>query len=217
MMFYPLLDCDWCNPVRKSWAAGMGFMMRSRRRGIIQGAVSLLGIAAFLVVVRIWYLEEQGNFHPINPAEAYRSAQLDQDELEHYIRKHAIRPVVNLRGMHHDEKWYRDEIGVCGTLGVAHYDLDLSADKAPTTTEIGDLLGLFERAPRPVLIHCQAGADRSGLAAALWKLVVDRVPKSVARKQLSILYGHVPLGPTQVLDDFIEKYEPITSPALLTK
>jgi protein tyrosine/serine phosphatase len=191
--------------------------MKSRRRGIIQGTASLLSIAAFLVVVRIWYLEEQGNFHPITAGEAYRSAQLDQDELEHYIRKYAIRSVINLRGMHDDEKWYRDEIEICGRLGVAHYDLDLSSDKAPAKTELRDLLGLFETAPRPVLIHCQAGADRSGLAAALWKLVVDRAPKSVARKQLSILYGHIPFGSTQVLDDFIEKYKPITGPALLAK
>jgi protein tyrosine/serine phosphatase len=180
--------------------------MKSRRsRGIIKAIASLLGVVSLLVVARTWYLEEQGNFHPITPGEAYRSAQLDQDELEHYIRKYAIRSVINLRGMHHDEKWYRDEIEICGRLGVAHYDVDLSSDEAPTKTELRDLLGLFAAASRPVLIHCQAGADRSGLAAALWKLVVDRAPKSVARKQLSILYGHIPFGPTQVLDDFIEK------------
>jgi protein tyrosine/serine phosphatase len=186
-------------------------MMKSRRRRIIRGIAWLFSIAAFLVVARILYLEEQGNFHPITPGEAYRSAQLDQDELEHYIRKYAIRSVINLRGMHHDEKWYRDEIEVCRRLGAVHYDLDLSSDKAPTKTQLRDLLGLFENAPRPVLIHCQAGADRSGLAGALWKLVVDRAPKSVACEQLSILYGHIPFGPTQVLDDFIDKYEPGTS------
>lgn len=181
-------------------------MKKSRRiKGMIKAIALLLGVASLLGVARIWYLEEQGNFHPITPGEAYRSAQLDQDELEFYIGKYAIRSVINLRGMHDDEKWYRDEIEICGRLGVAHYDVDLSSDKAPTTTELKDLLGLFATAPRPVLIHCQAGADRSGLAAALWRLDIDRAPKSVARKQLSILYGHIPFGPTQALDDFIEK------------
>jgi hypothetical protein len=45
-----------------------------------------------------WYLEEQGNFHPITSGEAYWSAQLDQDELEYYIRKFEIRSIINLRG-----------------------------------------------------------------------------------------------------------------------
>jgi protein tyrosine/serine phosphatase len=181
-------------------------MMKSRRsRRTIKAVALVLGLASLLGVARILYLEEQGNFHPVTPGEAYRSAQLDQDELDYYIRKYAIRSVINLRGMHRDEKWYRDEIETCSTLGVAHYDLALSSDKAPSKAELRDLLGFFQTAPRPVLIHCQAGADRSGLAAALWKLVVDRAPKSVARKQLSILYGHIPFGPTQALDDFIEK------------
>jgi protein tyrosine/serine phosphatase len=181
---------------------------------MVKAMASLLGVVSLLVVARILYLEEQGNFHPITPGEAYRSAQLDQDELEYYIRKYAIRSVINLRGTHHDEKWYGDEIEICRRLGVSHYDVDLSSDKAPNATELRDLLGLFATAHRPVLIHCQAGADRSGLAAALWKLVVDRTPKSVARKQLSILYGHISFGPTRALDDFFEKYEPGRGPAL---
>jgi protein tyrosine/serine phosphatase len=180
--------------------------VKSRRsKRIIKAIASVLGVASLLLVARVWYAEEQGNFYPITPGEAYRSAQLDQDELEYYVTKCAIRSVINLRGTHHNEKWYRDEIEICGRLGVAHYDLGLSPDKAPTPTELRYLLALFETALRPVLIHCHAGADRSGLAAALWKLVVDKVPKSAARKQLSIIYGHLPFGPTQALDDFIEK------------
>jgi protein tyrosine/serine phosphatase len=82
----------------------------------------------------------------------------------------------------------------------------LSADKTPSSHDIEKLLKLFRNAPRPVLIHCQAGADRSGLAAALWEVVIDGAPKSVAREQLSIRYGHMPFGPTQVLDAFFENW-----------
>ena len=57
-----------------------------------------------------------------------------------------------------------------------------------------------------VLIHCKAGADRAGLAAALWKMAIDGAPKSEARRHLSIRYGHMPLGPTQALDAFLENW-----------
>jgi hypothetical protein len=52
-----------------------------------------------------------------------------------------------------------------------------------------------------VLIHCEAGADRSGLAAALYKLIVAKSPHKLivaksppeeASAQLSFRYGHFP-------------------------
>lgn len=154
----------------------------------------------------LWYLEEQGNFHPITRGEAYRSAQLDQDELEYYIRKLEIRSIINLRGKNRGKQWYEEETTACRKMNVRHYDLGLSANKAPSSSEIEELLRLFRIAPRPVLIHCQGGADRSGLAAALWKVVIDRAPKSVAQEHLSIRYGHMPFGQTQVLDAFLENW-----------
>jgi len=161
---------------------------------------------AVIVAARLWYLEEQGNFHPITPGEAYRSAQLDQDELEYYIRKFEIRSIINLGGKDDDKPLYREEIATCRKLGVRHYDLGLSADKAPSSRQIQELLRLFDIGPRPVLIHCLGGADRSGLAAALWKVVIDGAPKAVAREHLSIRYGHLPFGPTRVLDAFLENW-----------
>jgi hypothetical protein len=46
------------------------------------------------------------------------------------------------------------------------------------------------------------------LAAALWKVVINGAPKSVARKHLAIRYGHIHFGPTRVLDAFFEQWAP---------
>ncbi len=155
---------------------------------------------------RLWYLEEQGNFHTITPGKAYRSAQMDQDELERYIAEYGIQSVINLRGGNTDESWYKEEVNTCRKLGVRHFDLGLSAQEAPSPKDIRLLLAFFASVPRPVLIHCKGGADRAGLAAALWKMVVEGEPKSEARKQLSLRYGHLPMGPTQALDNFFDKW-----------
>jgi protein tyrosine/serine phosphatase len=178
------------------------------RKKIYKIMALFLCVVGILVAGRLWYLDEQGNFHPITPGEAYRSAQLDRDELEDYLARFNIRSVLNLRGKKEGRPWYEEETAVCRDLGVRHYGLRLSAEKAPDPKEIEELLRIFRSAPRPVLIHCKAGADRSGLAAALWKVVNDGTSKSVARRQLSIRYGHMPLGPTQALDDFFEGWEP---------
>ena len=56
------------------------------------------------------------------------------------------------------------------------------------------------------MVHCKAGADRSGLAAVFWKMVVDGAPKPVVLQQLSICFGHIPFGPTQARDRLLEKW-----------
>jgi undecaprenyl-diphosphatase len=180
--------------------------VKPRQSKLIKTAAVLICFLWIIAAARLWYLEEQGNFHPITPGEAYRSAQMDPDELEYDIRKFAIRSVINLNGKDVGEPQYEAENTSCREMGVRYYDLGLSASKKPSSHEIEKLLKLFRIAPRPVLIHCRAGADRSGLAAALWKVVIDGAPKSVAREQLSIRYGHMPFGPTQVLDAFFENW-----------
>jgi len=166
-------------------------------------ALLLLSAASYF-----FYIEEQGNFHPITPGEAYRSAQLDRDEFEYYIKKYNIKSIVNLRGEHPDEPWYREETQVCAEKNVKHYNIALSSSREPADEDVRKLIAIFENAPRPVLIHCQAGADRSGLAAAMWKMIVDKVPKSEAQKQLTFLYGHLPMGKTSAMDRFFQNWNP---------
>jgi undecaprenyl-diphosphatase len=153
-------------------------------------------------------MEEQGNFHPITEGEAYRSAQMDRDELEYYIEKHNIRSILNLRGKNPDAQWYIEEMQVSAECNVMHYDISLSVSREISNENVQRLIEIFKHAPRPILIHCQAGADRSGLVAAMWKVVVDKEPKSEAVKQLSILYGHLSIGKTTAMDHFFENWTP---------
>ncbi len=178
-------------------------MLKWRRFLLGAGVFCLLSICLYVVYVKV-----QGNFHPITEGEAYRSAQLNGSRLEGYLRQHGIRSVLNLRGRHAGEDWYEDELAVCARVQVAHYDVALSASHELTPQQVQELLAVFQGAPRPILIHCQAGADRSGLVSAMWKVVVDREPKAEAKKQLTFWYGHFRLGDKRAMDNFFEKWKP---------
>jgi protein tyrosine/serine phosphatase len=158
------------------------------------------------------YMQVEGNFHPITQGEAYRSAQLDRDKLEYYATKYGIKSIVNLTGEHPGEPWYRDEIQVCAQHNINHYDIQLWAHHEPSEEEVEKLVEIFKTAPRPILIHCKGGSDRSGLVAAMWKLIVDKEPKSQAGKQLSLLYGHFPIGKTSAMDRFFQNWYPAQQP-----
>ncbi|MBN1823031.1 MAG: dual specificity protein phosphatase family protein [Endomicrobiales bacterium] len=149
-----------------------------------------------------------GNFHVITPGEAYRSAQLGTDRLGQVAEKYGIKSVINLRGEKHGEEWYENEKAVCERRQIQHFSIKLTAANRPSKDDVSKLLYFFSVAQRPVLIHCHGGADRAGFAAALWKIVVDKAPKEEAKKQLSIFYGHRPWGSEQVLDEYIDEWEP---------
>ncbi|MFH1368848.1 MAG: dual specificity protein phosphatase family protein [Elusimicrobiota bacterium] len=146
------------------------------------------------------------NFHAITPGEAYRSAQLNKKQFEKYIKQYSLRSVLNLRGKNLNEKWYEDEIAICSSLGVTHYDVQLSAINKPTEEETREILEIFKSAPRPLLIHCRYGADRTGLVAAMWRVAVDGESKQEAEKQLTILYGHLPIGMTQEMNRYFAQW-----------
>jgi protein tyrosine/serine phosphatase len=152
------------------------------------------------------YVKEQGNFHQITEGQAYRSAQLDGDELKYHIGKYRIKSILNLRGVASEEKWYIDEKRISSEYDIKHYDVALSAEREPTPDEARILTEIIKFAPRPILIHCKAGADRTGLVAAMWKAIVERESRTEAEKQLSVWYGHMPFGSVSAMDNFFEKW-----------
>lgn len=130
------------------------------------------------------------NFHEVDDGRFYRSAQLDRSELRHYIREYGIQTVINLRGASPDKEWYRDELAACDEFGVEHHDISMSARRIPHPEEVLELLRLFREAPRPILVHCQGGSDRSGLASALWKIEQMGRTKERAERMLSHRFFH---------------------------
>lgn len=165
-------------------------------------------IPLFAAAMYALFIAGQDNFHQITKGEAYRSAQMDRDKLKFCLRNYRIRSILNLRGKDSRENWYIDEVKTSEECNVIHYDVSLSAYDEPTKEDTQILMSIIKAAPRPILIHCQAGADRTGLVAAMWKVIVDKESKGEASKQLSILYGHLPLGPASAMDQFFNNWRP---------
>jgi protein tyrosine/serine phosphatase len=140
----------------------------------------------------LFHLHSSGNFHPIVKGEAYRSAQPDGDDLRRWATNTGIRSVINLRGSHEGTPWYDEEVVVSNELGLTHYDFGMSASKGLDPARAATLITLLRDAPKPVLIHCKAGSDRTGLASALY--LADRGDgEMLAEGQISLRYGHVSL------------------------
>ncbi len=164
--------------------------MRRRRPGWKRW---LLAVPVFLACggVYLGTLYLTGNFHTVIAGELYRSAQPDAGRLARYVQENGIRTVINLRGANPGARWYQDEIAVSRTLGVTHLDFPMSARRMLTEQQATELIAMMRDAPKPVLIHCRAGSDRTGLATVIYLNRIAGVDEERAEWALSLLYGHI--------------------------
>lgn len=166
------------------------YTSKTRRRRL----AVLAAVMAAPIAMGGWALglHVTGNIHVVEPRALYRSAQLTGQDLDAVINQYGIRTVINLRGDNTGASWYDDEISVAQRRGVNHIDVRMSARSMPTASTINELLIAMRITPRPILIHCKDGADRTGFAAAVYELLLARQSPDTAGRQLSFRYGHFP-------------------------
>jgi protein tyrosine/serine phosphatase len=109
-----------------------------------------------------------------------------------YLHKYAIKSLLNLRGEHRGSGWYQGEVRTAAQLGVTHYDVQISAIREVDNRTLETILAILQQAPKPLLIHCLSGADRSGLIASLYLFAIEGQRAETAAQQLSLFYGHFP-------------------------
>lgn len=176
------------------------------RRALLGGVIALAAAIGYLGFLRL-----SGNFHEVSPGTVYRGAQMDGQALVRRHRDQRIASMLNLRGENGGADWYETEKAVTDRLGIRHIDFRMSAGKQMTPEEARHLIEEMRDAPKPLLIHCMGGADRTGLAAALYVAGIDGGSESAADWQVSPLYGHVSLPGISracAMDQTWERIEP---------
>jgi len=182
----------------------------------------IIGVALFLllVIAGLWIIGVfGGNVRTIEAGRAYRSSTLTGfsytgvtarwagNDLESVLKRDHIRTVICLRGGSLSDDWYREELADCKRENVEHKDVTFSARMLPPPRTMADLLNVFDHAQYPILMHCQAGSDRTGLASTLYAHLYAKLPLDKAEaEELTWRYGHFPVAKTRAMDDFFTLY-----------
>ena len=115
------------------------------------------------------------NFYRVTP-ELYRGAQPDAAGMKK-LKELGIKTIVNLRLAHGD----KDEIG---TLGIDSVHIRVDAFKPEMDDLVEFLLVATDPNRTPVFVHCQRGTDRTGLAVAVYRIVVCGWTKTQALDEM---------------------------------
>jgi protein tyrosine/serine phosphatase len=108
------------------------------------------------------------NFHWVVPGEAARMAQPWAGGMRPFLARRGIRAIINLRGRNEDLSWWKNETQAARALGAAHFDAMLDSRKLPTRDMLACLMRSLDEAPRPFVVKCSGGQDRTSLAMALY-------------------------------------------------
>ncbi len=144
------------------------------------------------------------NFDQIAPG-VYRSNQPGHWRLKRY-RAMGIKTVLYLRAS--SEKWaFHFERESLDALGMTMISAPLHSRSAPTREAVQTLIAAFRSIDKPFLMHCKSGADRAGLASAIYLMVMMGQNVQAARRMLSPRYIHLRFTKTGVLDMMLDWYE----------
>ena len=128
------------------------------------------------------------NFHKVNK-NLYRSGQPDEDEFESLHTFNGIRSVLNLRENNSDQA----EIAAINKRwnnAITLYEIPLDTGSI-TEDDLYKILTVIRDAPKPLLIHCWHGSDRTGCSVAAYRIVFENWSVEDAISELmKPEYGH---------------------------
>lgn len=119
------------------------------------------------------------NWGVVQPDLIYRSGQVSHWLIEDMLVKHNIKTVIDMNGVEPEnplKRYQEAEMAACEKHGIKHMRFPLRGDG---TGDINNYAGAIQamhesaKAGQPVLVHCAAGAQRTGGAVAYYRVLVE--------------------------------------------
>lgn len=121
------------------------------------------------------------NFYQVSN-DIYRSEQLSLKQIKQ-LDKFGIKTIINLR------LWHSDRDKVVNT-GITEVWINMRAGNI-SDKKIIQILKTIKNSPKPILIHCWHGSDRTGVVVAMYRLIFQNWSKrQVIDELMQPEFGH---------------------------
>jgi tyrosine-protein phosphatase SIW14 len=156
-------------------------------------AAGFLAVAAQQVATARAFREEKfalagvGNFGRMNDR-LYRGGQPTSEGFANLRREVGVDTVVRLSL---GEEGAAREQAEVESLGMQFVGIPWSTQNAPTSEQVQTFLAVFDSpAHTRVFVHCKAGADRTGVMIAVYRLAIDGWPIDRALDEMNAFHHH---------------------------
>jgi hypothetical protein len=139
-----------------------------------------------------WHISLNPRFFPVIDNQVYRSAQLSASRLDAVIQTYGIRTIIALLGSEKGASWYENEKAVAERHQIQMLNIGFGSHELPQYNRLNQLVDAMLSVPRPILLHCYRGADRSGMASAIALILNDASSLETIEKQFSWRFGVIP-------------------------
>jgi protein tyrosine/serine phosphatase len=134
------------------------------------------------------------NFGVVEDGKLYRSGQISARLIESTLRDHHIQVIVALAAGGMKPADNATEQRAATELGIDRQLFPLSGDGTGDPNVYAGAIAAIDRAVRvgkPVLVHCVAGAQRTGGVIAAYRLLIEKRPAAEAYAEMR-RFGHDP-------------------------
>lgn len=159
--------------------------------------LTLFGLLALL----LWSCNPLLNFGIVEKGKLYRSGQPDKDDFKYIAGKLKIKTLVIFK-----KDVEPSERKLASQYGIQLYHLTMSAGTPPTDEQLSIFFNIVTNSQNhPSWIHCQGGADRTGIMTALYRIEFNNWSKMKAIIEM-ISYLHIPFRYPK-LTEYIFNYQ----------
>lgn len=170
------------------------------------GIVLACGAAVFefelkdRLIAKRWGVVEEGAI--------YRSGQLSRHLIKSQLQQHGIQVVIDLTDEDRADEDQRAERWTIAELGIEAHRFPLTGDGTGDVRRYAEAVAAMvtaKRGGKPVLVHCHAGAQRTGGVVAAYRLLVERTRTPVEVSAELARFGWQ-RGRDDVLLDFLNAH-----------
>lgn len=158
-----------------------------RRWLFVAGLVIVIGLAiwAWFGIIRYHIIPKR--FGVVVPGRIYRSGQISAPLIKKILTKYNIRVIIDLTSNdpnNHDEL---AEKQAAAELNIKVLRLPMSGNGTGDANDYASAVAAIANAEKenlPVLVHCAAGAQRTGGVIAVYRLLVQKIDPNIVEDEI---------------------------------
>jgi len=162
----------------------------TKRKKFLKPLLMVCMIIAFSILIWEEFLEDRlvaKRWGVVEPGKIYRSGQISSHLIEPILRENKIEKVIALNGSDLKKPYLKTEVETARKLQIDHQVLHLIGDGTGDVEDYAEAVAEImrcEKAGKPVLVHCAAGAQRTGGVVAAYRMLVQKKTPEEAYQEL---------------------------------